>query len=123
MQYESNRHQGSLELPFTIDITDEVCLDIRPTESVKEEDRFKAMPNLFTESFDIEYLASDFDENAHVRVSNLSGQVIHEMKVSIDKDWNRFEVDLSKYDLAKGLYQVDLLTNGKHENLKVVKAN
>lgn len=123
MQYESNSHMGSLALPLMIDITDEVCLHIRPTESVKEEDRFKAIPNLFTETFDIEYLATESDDNAHLRVSNMSGQVIHDMEVSIDKDWNRFEVDLSKYDLAKGLYQVELLTNGKHENLKVVKAN
>jgi len=121
LSYETNNHIGDLDDPFMINISDEVCLQINPDIAARET-TFTAFPTIFTESFSVDYLAEQQDDHATIRLSNMFGQIVYTNQVSLLKGWNRERIDLSKYDLASGLYTVELYTNGKHESLKMIKS-
>ncbi len=119
--YETNNHMGDLDDPFMINISDEVCHQINPAGVVKES-TFTAFPTIFSESFSVDYLAQEQDDNATIRISNMFGQIVHTNQVSLLKGWNRVRIDLNKYQLASGLYTVELYTNGQHESQKMIKS-
>lgn len=119
--FETNNHIGDLDHPFMINISDDVCLQLNPTEVVKE-NSFTAFPTVFAESFSVDYLAEQVDDNATIRLSNMFGQIVYTTQFSLVKGWNRERIDLYKYKLASGLYTVELYTNGQHESLKMIKA-
>jgi len=120
LQFETNNHIGDINAPFMINISDAVCQQINPDITGKES-VFTAFPTIFTESFSVDYIAEQADDNATIRLTNMFGQVVYTSQVSLIEGWNRERLDLSKYELASGLYTVEIFTNGKHESIKMIK--
>lgn len=121
LQFETNNHVGEVNAPFMINISDVVCQQINPEVAVKES-VLTAFPTIFSESFSVDYIAEQADDNATIRITNMFGQVAYTSQISLIEGWNRERIDLSKYELASGLYTVEIFTNGKHESLKMIKA-
>lgn len=122
LNYSINQHIGGVQQPFSVKISDEVCLQLLQNET-EPQNSLKVFPTLFKEYFVIDYYAEQMDEQAWLSVANAWGQVIFNTKMPVRKGYNQQRIDLSGNGWAPGLYTVKLHTNGEVISKKLIKAN
>ena len=122
MTYAANDHIGNVDDPFLIEVSEEVCLQLKSGDPI-DGDAFTVFPTVFSETFSVDYLADQKDEQARISVTNVWGQVIFTTEFTLEEGQNRQQIDLSGYNLTNGLYTVELLTNGQKESMKVIRSN
>jgi hypothetical protein len=84
-----------------------------------EETELSVFPNPFTDQLSVQWFAND-DGQAVIRLTDVSGKLLHEQSVSFSKGSNFFFVDNMK-PLAAGMYLLQLNTGRFETTQKVVK--
>ena len=118
--YVADQHLGGVDNPFEIEISEEVCLQLKPAGTVTS---LTAFPTVFKNGFTLAYQADNRDENATVTLTDLWGRAVFTAVWGLVEGPNERWFGLPGNGLAAGLYTVELRTAGKAEGLKLVKTN
>ncbi|MEZ4953745.1 MAG: LamG-like jellyroll fold domain-containing protein [Saprospiraceae bacterium] len=119
MVFETNSHSGDLDWPFTIEVSDDICIQLKPDEE-EVVDGFNVFPTVFVQHFFVDHLSGEKVDNVRLHVMDALGRIVFSQKINLEKGWNRQRIDLP--GLASGLYNVELQVNGKVESRKLIKA-
>jgi hypothetical protein len=119
IDYIPNAHLGSITNPFEINISDEVCFKMQADAGVLT-DYFKVYPTLIENSLNLDYIGHTQDLDSKARLYNVWGQRVWESAVNVEQGFNRIKLDLSRLDLAPGVYHFILDSNGETQTVKLM---
>jgi hypothetical protein len=119
LAYIPDTHLGSLESPFQLEMNEETCFKMKADAGVLSS-YFKVYPTVIENTLNLDYIGHAQDLESKARLYNVWGQKVWESVVKIEQGFNRIELDMSRLDLAPGVYHFILDSNGTTESVKLI---
>jgi hypothetical protein len=119
LTYVPNTHLGSLESPWEVHVSEETCFKMKADAGVLSA-YFKVYPTVIESTLNMDYIGRAQDSDSKARLYNVWGQKVWESAVKVEQGFNRIKLDLSRLDLAPGVYHFILDANGSTESVKLI---
>lgn len=107
--------------PIRTDLSDVVMVGATGIENLTESSvDFEIFPNPAKQTCNIVFHEQD-SETSHLVISDISGNVIKEMKFQRDSLMNKNSIELSLKEISQGIYFITLMRNNKNTTQKLIK--
>lgn len=133
LAFTANEHIGTVNNPVSLKVSNEMCFKMQLAQANDEDEGgianvneqegklFQVYPTIFENKVGVYYLAQNEEKEAEIVMYNLLGQEVLTQKIVQKEGINAIEVDLSKQELAKGVYHLVLNSGDITHSVKIVK--
>ena len=82
---------------------------------------FEVYPTIIENDLTLKYIAPKQDYKGKVMIYNMWGQVVFEENVQLEEGYNNMKFNLSKLQMASGVYNFILNSNNDSKTVKLIK--
>jgi hypothetical protein len=119
-EFISNQHQGSMQAPYIIELSGQLCEELEKREELKSI-RIKTYPTVFTDFVQVDFYAGQADQQASIVVYNAQGQPLINQPVGVVDGYNTYRLQMEQQRLPAGVYFLSLRAGGQTYSTRIIK--